>query len=105
MLGESPVGNRVSEVFRIADGTGDLDAQLRMLLANVVEQPGQILFQVPALGEEQGNYCDAAYACGGQPGYGASKGRLHELQKREFHRNAGLLRRKPRRDPAKWLGP
>jgi hypothetical protein len=105
MLGEGPFGYRVREVFRVADCARRIDPQCRVMSADIVEQPGQIFLEMPALGEEERDDSDVPDAFGGQSGNGRSEGRLHQFQKRQFHANAGLLLVQPCHDPAERLRP
>ena len=105
MLGQGPVGNCIGELFRIADRARYVDPQRRVIPADVVEQPGQILLEMPALGEEQGDDRDMFDVLGGQFSNGRGKGRLHQFQKRQFYANAGLIAAESRRYSAKRLRP
>ena len=105
MLVEGPVGNGVGEVFRVADCARYVDPQRRVMPANIVEQPGQVFPEMPALGEEQRDDSDLPDARGGQAGHGRSEGRLHHFQKRQFHAHAGLLTAQSRHDAAERLRP
>ena len=91
MLGESPIGNRVSEVFRIADCARDVDPHCRMTAADIGEQPGQILLQMSALGKEQRNHGNVPDTLPGQARDGRSQVRLHDFQERQLHAQAGLF--------------
>ena len=105
MLGKSPVGNCVRKVIRVANGGRYVNPQRRVIPADVVEQPGQILFEMPALCEKQRDDSDLPDILGGQSSNGRFKGWLHHFQKREFHANAGVLAAQPCHDPAKRLRP
>jgi hypothetical protein len=105
MLREGPFGYRIREVFRVADCARRVDPQRRVMPADIVEQPGQIILEMPALGEEERDDSDAPYAFGGQSGNGRGEGRLHQFQKRQFHANAGLLLVQPCQDPAERFRP
>ena len=105
MLVEGPVGYGVGEVFRIADCGCHVNPQRRVLSADIVEQPGQVFLEMPALGEEQRNDGNVADAFGGQTSNGRREGRRHQFQKRQFDAYAGLLAPQPGHDPAEWLRP
>ena len=77
MLGECPIGYRIGEVFRVADCTGDVDPERRVMPANSVQQARQIFLEMPALGEEQRHDRDMPDVLGGQSGNGGGKSRLH----------------------------
>ena len=105
MLGECPIGDRIGEVFRVADCTGNVDPDGRVMPANSVQQPRQIFLEMPALGEEQRDDRDMPDVLGGQSGNGGGKSRLHQFQKRQFYANAGLIAAESRRYSAKRLRP
>ena len=105
MLGERPIGYRISEVFRVSDCGCNVDPERRVMPANSVQQPRQIFLEMSALGEEQGDDRDMFDVLGGQSGNGRGKGRLHQFQKRQFYANAGLIAAESRRYSAKRLRP
>jgi hypothetical protein len=105
MLVEGPVGNCVGEVFRVADCRRYVDPQCRVIPADIVQQSGQILLEMPALREKQRDDSDVPDALGGQSGYGRFEGGLHQFQKRQFNTNTGLFLAQPCHDPAKRLHP
>jgi hypothetical protein len=105
MLGEGPVGYRVGEDFRVADCGRDIDPQRRVMPPDVVDQPGQIFLEMPALGEEQRDDGDAPDVLGGQGGNCRIKRRLHHVEECELNTDAGLLLAHPCHDPAEWLRP
>ena len=105
MLGEGPISNCVGKVFRVANRGRHVDAQRRVMPADIVEQPRQVFFEMPALGEEQRDYRDVPDVLRGQSGNGRFEGWLHQFQKRQLHTNAGLPLAQPCRDAAERLGP
>ena len=105
MLGEGPVGYSVREVFRVADRSGYVDMQARVLAADVIEQPGQIFLEMPALGEKQRDDRDAYESAGLQTGYCVGQRWPHELQKRQFDMRLRIIAAQSCHDPAKRLGP
>ena len=105
MLGESPVGNRVSEVFRIADCARDVDPQRWMTAADIGKQPRQILLQMAALGKEQRDHGNVTDALTCQARDRRGQVRLHYFQERQFHAQAGLPATQSCRDAPKRLRP
>jgi hypothetical protein len=105
MLVEGPVGYGVGEVFRVADRGRYVDPQRRIMLADAIEQLGQIFPEMPTLGEEQWDDSDVPDAFGGQSGNGRSKGRLHHFEECQLNMHTGLLVAQPRHDPEEWLRP
>jgi hypothetical protein len=105
MLGEGPVGYGISEVFRIADRARNIDPQRRVMPPDVVDQPGQIFLEMPALGEKKRDHGDAPDTLGGQGGNCRIKRRLHHIEECELNTHAGLLLAHPCHDPAERLRP
>ena len=105
MLGESPIGNRVSEVFRIADCARDVDPSCWMTAADIGEQPRQILLQMAALGKEQRNHGNVPDALTGQARDRRGQVRLHNFQERQLHAQGGLFATQSCRDAPKRLRP
>ena len=105
MLFERPIGNCICEVFRVADSRRYVDPQCRVIPADVVEHPGQILLQMPALPKEQRDDGYVRDALGCQSGDGRVEGGLHHFQESQFNPRTGLLVPQSRHDPAEWLRP
>lgn len=105
MLSKGPVGYRVSEVFRIADGLRNGNPQRRIVPADVVEQPRQIFPQMPALGEEQRDDRDVLDSALRHRSHRLRQRRPHHFQKRQFDRRVGMLVAQPLHDAVEGLGP
>jgi len=105
VLREGPIGYGVGEVWRVANCGRHVDPQRRMMPADIVEQPGQIFLEMPALSEKQRDDGDVPDILRCQSGNGRFEARLHHFQKRQFHANAGLLPAQPCHHPAERLRP
>src|SRR6185503_16719514 len=102
---DEPIRDCVKQLGDLADGRQHADIRRRVLRADVLQQARQVLLQVAALAQEQGRNDDAFVAILGEARHAFGEGRLHDLEKSEFHGQVGALACHRRLHGAKRLAP